>query len=167
MNSGKIIEKDELLALLPHREGMLLLSRILDYDLDAHTISAEYDITRDCLFYDPALGGIPAWISFECMAQSMAAIIGIENLSQGLGLILSVSNMIIYRPVLKAGSTLSINAVEDVRMDSVYTYMGEVSVEGNPAAKAKFTVQAANGRPASEREDYGSLFHHGPGSGPQ
>lgn len=154
MDSGKIIEKDGLLALLPHREGMMLLSRILDYDLDAHTISAEYDVTQDCLFYDPALGGIPAWVSFECMAQSMAAIIGMENQKPGLGLILSVSNMVIHRPVVKAGSTLSIAGIEDVRMDSVYTYIGEASVGGNPVANAKFTVQAANGQPVFGREDY-------------
>jgi predicted hotdog family 3-hydroxylacyl-ACP dehydratase len=143
MNAEKTIEKDELLALLPHREGMVLLSRIVDYDLDGHTLRAEYDITRDCLFYDPELDGIPVWISFECMAQSVAAITGLEHHRRGLGLILSVSGMEIQQPVLRAGSTASIAVAEDVRMDSVYTYMCEVSLGESPAAKAKLTVYAS------------------------
>jgi predicted hotdog family 3-hydroxylacyl-ACP dehydratase len=156
MNSGKTIENEDLLDLLPHREGMLLLSRIIDYDLDGHTLRAEYDITRDCLFYDPALDGIPAWISFECMAQSVAAITGLENHRPGLGLILSVSGMEIQRPVFKAGSTLSIAVVEDVRLDSVYTYMCEVAQGESQAAKAKLTVYASKDGVAFERGNYGS-----------
>jgi predicted hotdog family 3-hydroxylacyl-ACP dehydratase len=152
MGSGKIIENEGLLALLPHREGMLLLSRIIDYDLDRHTIRAEYDITRNCLFYDPALDGIPAWISFECMAQSAAALTGLENRRPGLGLILSVSCMEIQQPVLRADSTVSIAVTEDVRMESVYTYIAEVSLADNPAAKAvakaRLTVYAAQDEPA-------------------
>jgi predicted hotdog family 3-hydroxylacyl-ACP dehydratase len=148
MNSGKVIEEEGLLALLPHREGMLLLSRIVDYDLDRHIIRAEYDITRDCLFYDPALDGIPSWISFECMAQSSAAIIGLENKKLTPGLILSVSGMEIQQPVLRAGSTVSIAVAEDVKMDSVYTYTAEVSLGDIPAAKAKLTLYAAKDDPA-------------------
>ena len=142
MSLEKIIEKEELLSLLPHREGMLLLSRIVDYDPDRCTIKAEYDITRDCLFYDPALDGIPAWVSFECMAQSAAAIIGFENEKKTPGLILSVSSMEIQQPVLRAGSTVSIAVTEDVKMDTVYTYTAEVSLGDVPAAKVKLTVYA-------------------------
>ncbi|MDR1410765.1 MAG: 3-hydroxylacyl-ACP dehydratase [Spirochaetaceae bacterium] len=167
MDSGKIIEKDGLLALLPHREGMLLLSRIVDYNLEDHTIRAEYDITPGCLFYDPEIGGIPSWISFECMAQSMAAVIGIEERKQRLGLILSVSNMVIRHPVLKAGSTLSLAVAEDVRMESVYTYTGEASLGEMPVAKAKFTVYAAKDQSVFGKEDYEMSFHYGQGSGPR
>ncbi|MDR0585493.1 MAG: 3-hydroxylacyl-ACP dehydratase [Treponema sp.] len=155
MGSGKIIENEGLLALLPHREGMLLLSRIVDYDLDSHTIRAEYDITRDCLFYDPALDGIPAWISFECMAQSAAAITGLENRRPGLGLILSVSCMEIQQPVLRAGSTVSIAVAEDVRMESVYTYTAEALLGVGPVARSRLTVYATKDESVFE----GQVFH--------
>jgi predicted hotdog family 3-hydroxylacyl-ACP dehydratase len=154
MSLGKIIEKEGLLALLPHREGMLLLSRIVDYDSERHTIEAEYDITRDCLFYDPALDGIPAWISFECMAQGAAAIIGLENKKTTPGLILSVSCMEIQQPVLRAGSTVSIAVTEDVKMDSVCTYTAEVSQGNVPAAKVKLTLYAAKDVSVFERGNY-------------
>jgi predicted hotdog family 3-hydroxylacyl-ACP dehydratase len=166
MDSGKTIEKDELLALIPHREGMLLLSRIINYDLDGHTIRAEYDITRDCLFYDPALDGIPAWASFECMAQSLAALVGIEIQTCRLGLILSVSDMAIHHPVLKAGSTLSIAVTEDIRMDSVYTYIGETLLGKNPVAKAKITVYGAKDHSVFEKGNYEMSFHPGPDNRP-
>jgi predicted hotdog family 3-hydroxylacyl-ACP dehydratase len=154
MGSGKTIEKEGISALLPHREGMLLLDRIVDYDLDSRTLRAEYDITPDCLFYDPALGGIPAWISFECMAQGAAAITGLENQTPGPGLILSVSELEVRQPVLRAGSTVSIAVAGDVNMGSVYTYKGEASLGGSPAVKAKLTVYAAKDKPAFERGEY-------------
>jgi predicted hotdog family 3-hydroxylacyl-ACP dehydratase len=154
MRLEKIVEKEGLLSLLPHREGMLLLSRIVDYDSDRRIIKTEYDITRDCLFYDPALDGIPAWISFECMAQSAAAIIGLENKKKTPGLILSVSCMEIQQPVLRAGFTMSVTAAEDVKMDSVYTYTAEVSLGGAPAAKAKLTVYAVKDELVFEWKNY-------------
>jgi predicted hotdog family 3-hydroxylacyl-ACP dehydratase len=143
-----IIEKEELLNLLPHRDKMFLLSRIVDYDLDARKLKAEYDITEDCLFYDPHLNGVPSWVSFEFMAQCVAAITGLEHRRKGepvkLGFILSVSGLELARPVISGGETVTVTISEDVRVDAVYTFNCEVSSakysESPGIARAKLTV---------------------------
>ncbi|MDR3336106.1 MAG: hypothetical protein LBT16_02775 [Treponema sp.] len=143
-----IIEREELLNLLPHRGKMFLLSRIVDYNLDARTLKAEYDVTKDCLFYDPRIKGVPSWISFEFMAQCVASITGLEHRRKGepvkLGFILSVSALEIGRPLINDGETVSVTIAEDVRVDTVYTFNCEVSSAKYPEspgiARAKLTV---------------------------
>jgi predicted hotdog family 3-hydroxylacyl-ACP dehydratase len=144
----KIIEKDELMILLPHKGKMLLLSRILDYMLGNGEISrrmiAEYDITPDCLFYDSGFDGVPTWASFEFMAQCISALSGLESRIKGkepkLGLLLSVSNMKIKQNLLMNGSTVLIRVKENCRLDSVYTFDCEVVLDEKRASSARITV---------------------------
>jgi hypothetical protein len=60
-----MIEKEELQTLIPHRGKMLLLSKIIDYNLDERSLAAEYHITEDCLFFNSAAGGVSEEISEE------------------------------------------------------------------------------------------------------
>jgi predicted hotdog family 3-hydroxylacyl-ACP dehydratase len=138
------IEGDELLSLVPHKGRMFLLSRILSYNPVQRILVSEFDIKSDCLFYEEALRGIPAWISFELMAQSISAISGIEGRKRGeppqFGFILSVSGLEITEPVLPAGSSVKIQVTEDVVVDNVFSFSGEVSRDGKNIAQAKLTV---------------------------
>jgi predicted hotdog family 3-hydroxylacyl-ACP dehydratase len=138
------VERDELMALLPHKGKMFLLSRLRAYDLERGILSGEYDITGDCLFYNPALGGIPSWVGVELMAQSISALSGLKGRLKGKkpnpGFILSVSNMRIDIPVLKAGTTAVITIRQDCQMDTIYTFYGVVAAEGKEAVEAKLTV---------------------------
>jgi predicted hotdog family 3-hydroxylacyl-ACP dehydratase len=146
----KKIEKDAMLTLLPHRGRMLLLSRVLDYDIEKRRLSAEYDIGRECIFYDPLLGGVPGWVGFEFMAQAISVLSGLAGRQQGekpkIGFILSVSSMHIYTPVLQAGKTLRIRVEEDYRLDLVYTFRGTILLEDEKAAEARLTVMDADER---------------------
>jgi predicted hotdog family 3-hydroxylacyl-ACP dehydratase len=141
---GGNIEPDELMTLLQHRGKMYLLSRITAYDTIRRSLCAEYDITQSCLFYDPVLKGVPAWVSFEFMAQSIAGLSGLTSREKGdppkMGCILSVSNMKISMPVLKAGSTVCIQVQEDCNIDNIFTFDCIMSLEGTEVASAKLTV---------------------------
>jgi predicted hotdog family 3-hydroxylacyl-ACP dehydratase len=138
------IEKEELAGILPHRGRMLLLSRIKEYDTENRSLKAEYDIDKACLFYDPAIEGVPAWAGFEFMAQAISALSGITGRLKGekpkLGFILSVSAMKVYLPVLKTGNTVSIEVWEDYRVDMVYTFHGRIMAGSEIVAEAKLTV---------------------------
>jgi predicted hotdog family 3-hydroxylacyl-ACP dehydratase len=138
------IEKDELMTLLPHQGKMFLLSRLRNYDLDKRVLIGEYDITGDCLFYDTVLEGIPSWVGIELIAQSISALSGLKGRRKGEkprpGFILSVSDMRMDIPVLRAGTTAVIAIREDFKMDAVYTFHGTVSSEGKKAVEAKLTV---------------------------
>ena len=139
-----MIEKEELFSVVPHRGRMLLLSRVKGCNLDERIIEAEYDITEECLFYDPEAAGVPSWIGFELIAQTISAFSGIRDRetekAPRIGFILSVSSMRTGISFFKTGSTAVIKAMEIGRMDSVYTFKGEIFLEGNKVLEGKLTV---------------------------
>ena len=53
MEIQQLIEHDELINYLPHKGKMFLLSRVTQHDVNNHTITSEYDITENCIFYEP------------------------------------------------------------------------------------------------------------------
>ena len=139
-----LIGKEELLSIVPHRGRMLLLSGITGYNLEERTIDAEYHISEDCLFYDSAVTGVPAWAGFEFIAQAISAFTGIRDRENGvlpkMGFILSISSMRTDVPFFKTGSTVQIKAKEDTRMDSVANFIGEILLEGKKVLEGKITV---------------------------
>jgi len=139
-----MIEKEELHALMPHRGRMLLLSRITGYDLEERIIEAEYDVTEDCLFYDAAAAGVPAWVGFEFIAQSISAFSGIRDRASGkppqIGFVLAVSQLRIGLSFFKSGTILKIRSKEIDSMYPVYVFQGEVFLDGEKALEGKLTV---------------------------
>ena len=137
-----MIETKDLPSIVPHRGRMLLLSRITGYNLEERSLEAEYHITESCPFYDPAIGGIPCWVGFECIAQAIAALSGISGREKGeknekprIGFILSVSKMQVLLPVLKSGSTVIIKVKELDCTDLVYNFDGQIFHEGTKVLK--------------------------------
>jgi predicted hotdog family 3-hydroxylacyl-ACP dehydratase len=141
-----MIEKDELLTLIPHKGKMVLLSRVVDIDTVKRTVHSEFDIDSSCIFYDKTLNGIPAWVGFECIAQSIAVLSGLDgrlnNIPAKSGMILSLTNLIIKQQVLS--STITIKVVEDYRADPVFTFDCVVVSGGNEVLTTKITVIELN-----------------------
>jgi predicted hotdog family 3-hydroxylacyl-ACP dehydratase len=139
-----MIDGHEMLSLIPHRGKMLLISRVLTYNIEKCSLNAEYDIDSACQFYEITLGGIPSWVSFECMAQAISALCGIGRRLRGdeptMGVILSVSNLTLYEPVLRG--TAFITVTEDIKLDAAYSFNGAVrcGVTNKLCAEAKLTV---------------------------
>jgi predicted hotdog family 3-hydroxylacyl-ACP dehydratase len=131
-------------SIIPHKGKMLLLSRIIDYDLEEKTLCAEYDITENCIFYNPAVEGVPAWAGFEFLAQAISALSGLRGRISGeepkIGYILSVSSMQIDSQFFQAGNTVQINVKESGCMDQVYNFEGTVFLEGKKVLDGKLTV---------------------------
>jgi predicted hotdog family 3-hydroxylacyl-ACP dehydratase len=146
-----MINRKELASLVPHKGKMLLLSRILSWDPEKHRLKAEYDITRDCLFFNKERQGIPAWAGFELMAQSISAFSGLIGRAHGkgprFGFILSVSGLVLHLPVLQG--TVRIEVEEETVVDNVYSFRGCVFSGQTKAVTAKLTVMEAEpGTPA-------------------
>jgi predicted hotdog family 3-hydroxylacyl-ACP dehydratase len=152
-----LIEQDELFSIIPHRGRMLLLSRVKEYNLKEKTIEAEYHITEDCLFYDSALAGVPAWAGFEFIAQAISAYSGIRNRENGIpqrmGFILSVSSMRIGIPFFNAGSAIRIKTRETERMDLVSTFEGELLLGGAKVMEGKLTVMEIDNEQARSMKE--------------
>ena len=136
--------KESVSELVPHKGKMFLLNRICDYDLEINSITTEIDITRDNLFYEEELGGVPAWVAFEYMAQSVSALSGLQGRTKGekpkVGFIMSVSGFNAYVPVFKQGETVVINVLEKTRNDNAVTFEGSATVNGTLAVTAKLNT---------------------------
>ena len=109
MEIQQLIEHDELINYLPHKGKMFLLSRVTQHDVNNHTITSEYDITENCIFYEPEFDGVPSWVGFEFMAQCISALTGITNTIKGRkplpGFILSVMEFKADVEQLKSANT--------------------------------------------------------------
>ena len=131
-------------SIIPHKGKMLLLSRIISYDLEEQTLYAEYDITENCIFYNPVIKGVPAWAGFEFLAQAIAALSGIRGHMSGekpkIGYLLNVSSMQIDIHSFQAGNTVQINVKESGCMDQVYNFEGTIFLEGKKVLNGKLTV---------------------------
>jgi len=143
------IEKEQLLSIVPHKGRMMLLSRVTNYDPENKSIEAQFDITEDCIFYDSALSGVPAWTGFEFIAQAVSAFIGIRDQEKShhkMGYILSVSQMRIGLPFFKSGSIITIKSRDSGGIDPVYVFEGEIYLDGEKVVEGKITVMDVHDR---------------------
>ena len=143
-----MIEKEELLSIVPHRGRMLLLSRVKGYNVKERSLEAEFDITEDCLFYDSAAAGVPAWVGIEFIAQAIAALAGLRGREKGeepqLGFILSISSVETELSFFRAGSTVEIKVKEKGYMDAVHSFEGRIFLEGRKVLEGSLTVMDAD-----------------------
>ena len=142
-----MIEKEELLTLIPHSGKMMMLDRIINYNLDEKSVEAEYKITDECIFYDDKEEGVPSWAGFEFIAQAVASLIGIKNREKEIppkeGYIISVSQVNISLPILKKNSIIKIVSRELNSDHPVYIFSGEIFSDGHEALSGKITVMEA------------------------
>ncbi len=61
---------------------MVFIDRVVSYDADAHSVETEIVVSEKSLFFDAALGGVPAYVAVEYFAQTIGCFAGIFDLSQ-------------------------------------------------------------------------------------
>jgi predicted hotdog family 3-hydroxylacyl-ACP dehydratase len=97
--------------LIPHSPPMVLLDRILYYDSMA--LIAEITIKAGCMFYDPAVQGVPAWVGIEYMAQAISALGGLRAIEKQesikIGFLLGTRKMLLQQKVLRADCTYQVH----------------------------------------------------------
>ena len=151
-----MIEKEELLNIIPHKGKMMMLDRIKKYCIREKSIEAEYKITEDCLFYNEKEEGVPSWVGFEFIAQAISAFIGIREREKGIppneGYILGISQMNISLTFLKKNSIITINSKEIESMYPVYIFQGEIFLNGQEVLSGKITVMEAVDRQNQSKE---------------
>ena len=143
-----MIDMDELKTLIPHRGKMLLLTRVNTYSVKEMRLCAEYDITPDCIFFDPAVGGVPSWAGFEFIAQAISVLSGIRYREMGIkpriGFILSIPSMKMEIPFFRPGSRIDLRVRQNNATDLIYTFEGEAFLEGKKAIEGKLMVMEIN-----------------------
>lgn len=105
--------------LLPHRDPMLLLDRVLA--ADAHSLTAERTVPAGAWHSDEA-GAMPLWIGLELMAQAVAAHVSLQARLRGAppkrGVLLGTKSLRATRAAAPAGSVLHVSARLVYRDDS-------------------------------------------------
>lgn len=97
--------------LIPHRQGMLLLDRVISSEGDV--VRSEATVRRDNIFFKRGRG-VPAYVGFEFMAQTISASDGLKRRDQGkkpaIGLLLGCRRYSAARPFFVEGETLTIES---------------------------------------------------------
>lgn len=144
----KVIEKDELRELIPHRGKMFLIDKITSFDTVGWKISSETKITENFMFYDKELEGAPNYSLFEVAAQTVSALTGLyakeNNLPVKMGMILSVSGMKFDILSVKNGQTVTVQALRETQVGNVYSFVVSFYIDGNPHGEGKITVMEAS-----------------------
>ncbi len=129
--------------LLPHDHPMILLSRFNHAHNDS--VLCSVDISEQSPFYRPELGGVPAYVGLEYMAQTVACYAGALALSKAesikIGFLLGSRK---YQPtvtVFKAGTTLDISAQKLVMENSgLSVFSCEITSDGVVLVQANLNV---------------------------
>lgn len=102
-----------LAELLPQAAPMILLSGYEEPTAD-DSVSALVDVTEAAPFYERALGGVPACVTLEYMAQAMALLVGLTRRRRGqkpqLGFVLGSRRLEMRIPCFRAGERYRVAA---------------------------------------------------------
>ena len=128
-------------AILPHRYGMLLVERLLEWDASSATVSASP--SADGWYAED--GGMPSRIGIELMAQAIASHVSVVAWSKGeppkKGVLLGARAYRATRPYFPAGSKLTVKAVRAFSDESgMGAYDTRIDLEGAEVAKARILV---------------------------
>ena len=98
--------------LVPHKPPMLLVDEVIAHSADG--IVTRTQVTEDNPFFMPGRG-LPSYVTFEIMAQSISAHDGesrrLEGLGPAIGLLLGCRKFTVTRDWLHAGESLETEAV--------------------------------------------------------
>lgn len=122
--------KESIMTVVPHSGKMSLLDRVVEYDFQNLNVTTEVDITPESMFFEKDINGIPVWVGFEYMAQSISALSGIygktKNENPKVGFIMSVNSFKGEIPFFPAGSVARMHVQQTMRMDKVVTFDGKI-----------------------------------------
>ncbi|MDD7200887.1 MAG: hypothetical protein SPF89_03300 [Sphaerochaetaceae bacterium] len=140
-----IMGKESVALLVPHKRSMLLLDGILGFDREKGQVTSLTEVDRPNLFFDGNLNGIPGYVCFELMAQTISAY---DYLMSGgmdgkpkVGFILGVDKLKVLRPVISQGSRIVTTIRQECAIgDAMFSFVGESKVGDETVANATLMV---------------------------
>lgn len=138
------VPSEKLIELLPHKSKMFLLDHLVQHDTTARTLESISLVTKENIFYDEEIGGVPSYVAFELIAQSISALSGVTGYEIGRkpkpGFLLSLINYSASVPFFKAGTSLHVKIKKVDEMENILTYFGEAFSSENPETPAVSTM---------------------------
>ena len=145
--------------LLPHRPPMVLLDGFKEPS-GSGEVEAHVDVTAASPFYEAELGGVPACVALEYMAQTMALGIGILRNRAGMppkmGFVLGSRKLEVSVPFFKPGERYAIRAENTYQDESFGSFDCTIrDAAGEVVAKAQVTAfQPEDGITPDKLEDF-------------
>ena len=141
--------------LLPQAEPMILLTGY-EEPLSEDAVAAFVDVTPMAPFYERALGGVPACVALEYMAQTMALLVGLRDRRRGVsprvGFVLGSRKLETKVPFFHDGERYRISATctyEDESFGSFDCVIADR--DGVEVAKATMTAFQPEGEITTEK----------------
>lgn len=122
-----MIERQELESYVPHKGRMFLLDRVVERSSSEPGLVTQVDVSAQSVFFDPERAGVPVWVAFEYMAQSIAALSGIighetKAAEPQIGFIIGVRDFECSCAHFPVGSRLSIRVSQLFRDGPVVSF---------------------------------------------
>lgn len=103
---------------VPHSPPMILIDQIIDFS--DNSLTAQFTVTEQSRFFDPAVQGIASWVGIEYMAQAIAALAGVRaslvNQPVKLGFLLGTRKYQIHQSTLTSNNIYQVT-VKELFMD--------------------------------------------------
>lgn len=138
------VPSEELINLLPHKGKMFLLDHLTQHDTVARTLESVSLVTKNHIFYDEDLDGIPSHVAFELIAQSISALSGVTGCERGEpakpGFLLSLQNYQAHTESFKTGTSIHVAIKKIDELENMMTYSGVAYSSENPNVPAVETI---------------------------
>lgn len=140
-----VMGKEAVGALVPHKRSMLLLDGIRSFDRKALCATSLMVVGKDNIFYDQGLEGIPSYVCFELMAQTISAYDFLMHDEQKstpkIGFILGVNHLVLAKPFLALGKRVETTIWQDCAIGgAMYAFKGRSIVDHEEVASATLMV---------------------------
>lgn len=142
--TGRVIDINEVMELIPHRYPFLMVDRVIDVVPDVSAIGIKNVSIAEPHFqgHFPRRPVMPGVLIIEAMAQT-AAVLVVETLGAAakgkLVYFMSVENARFRRPVVP-GDTLRVHVFKERRHRNVWKFRAEAKVEDALAAEATYAA---------------------------
>jgi 3-hydroxyacyl-[acyl-carrier-protein] dehydratase len=142
-----MLSRDDLLKRLPHREPMLMVDRVLAYDLEASTLVAEKDVRADEPHFKGHFPGapiMPGVLTVEAMAQAAAVLVNLtqnKTSDEALFYFMSIENCRFRKPVYP-GHVLTLQVTKQKRRGDVWVFAGVAKVGDDVVTEAEFIAKS-------------------------
>ncbi len=142
-------------TLLPHRAPMILIDHVVSASQE--NICCSVTIRSDSTLYQSALGGVPAHAGIEYMAQTVAALAGLnartDNQVPPVGLLLGARRYKHHQGSYHLGSTYLVEASLIVSDENMGVYDCSITLDGELVANGQLNTFVANEESLKEMKD--------------
>ncbi len=122
---------------MPHSMPMVLIDRVLEYDMDSIVTETEVGPRLPCFMNN----GVPAYLGIEIMAQSVAIWSGLNRAKQdqkpSIGYLLGSRRFECAVDVFSSGSTLRVGSRQVLENEGLAVFQCELSIKRNESKLTK------------------------------